>query len=113
MKKVDEFKKRHDQLELVEIEYVVANPPRTTLIYSCRDDEEESAVVAELAARANQNGQQGDGDLLMDIPPKPDQQEFYWYTEEELAAMNGQHLLADVALYEGMPFHSPSCLLLI
>jgi len=38
----------------------------------------------------------------MDIPPKPDQQEFYWYTEEELATMNGQHLLADVALYEGM-----------
>ena len=38
----------------------------------------------------------------MDIPPKPEQQEFYWYTEEELTTMNGQHLLADVALYEGV-----------
>lgn len=42
----------------------------------------------------------------MDTPPKPDQQEFYWYTEEELAAMNGQHLLADVALYEGILIRS-------
>lgn len=75
--------------------------PGTTLIYSCRDEEEEEAAAAELAARANRNGQEGDGELLTDIPPKPDQQEFYWYTEEELATMNGQHLLADVALYEG------------
>ena len=58
--------------------------------------------MAELAARANQNGQREEGNLLIDIPPKPDQQEFYRYTEEELAAMNGQHLLADVAWYEGM-----------
>jgi len=72
------------------------------LIYSSRDEEEEAAAAAELAAHTNQNSQQGDGELLANIPPKPDQQEFYQYTEEELAIMNGQHLLADVALYEGM-----------
>jgi hypothetical protein len=75
--------------------------PGTALIYSCRDEEEEeAAAAAELAAGANRSGQ-GDGELLKNSPPQPDQQGFYWYTEEELATMNGQHLLADVALYEG------------
>ena len=70
--------------------------------FSRDDEEEEAAAAAELVARASRNGQQGDRDLLMDIPSKPEQQEFYWYTEEELTTMNGQHLLADVALYEGI-----------
>jgi len=108
-KKIDEFKKRHDQLELIEIGYVGAKLPRNDTNYPPRDDEEEeAAAMAELAARANRNGEQGDGELLMDIPPKPDQQEFYWYTEKELATMNGQHLLADVALYEGVPIRFSS-----
>lgn len=74
--------------------------PQSDVNYPPRDDEEEEAAAR--AELANRNGEHGDGDLPMDIPPKPDQHEFYWYTEEELATMNGQHLLADVALYEGM-----------
>lgn len=101
-KRLTSSRRGKTSLNLLKSSMLVPTFPGTTLIYSCRDEEEEeAAAAAELAAGANRSGQGEDGELLTNIPPQPDQQGFYWYTEEELATMNGQHLLADVALYEG------------
>lgn len=69
------------------------------------DDDEEAATAAAAAGTEQKDVEMTDAEevrMEVDPPPKKtDPYQFFWYSPEELDAMNQRQLLADVALYEG------------